>query len=65
MFCPKNNKECVKHTEITHNFNCIKSGSNACKSYICLKQCWSKKDMELLGKVLDHYINPKNETKPA
>jgi len=55
MECPNKNKECIKHTPKAHGPTCPKSGTMACKNWYCNRECWSKEDMELLGRCLDNY----------
>ena len=45
-------------TPVVHNPPiCQTSGANACKDFIHLKTCWSKDDLDLMGRILQNYIN--------
>ena len=57
--CPNKNKECISHTPEVHG-TCTMSGANRCRDYIHNKTCWSKRDLELLNKVLDNYYPNEN-----
>ena len=52
--CP--NSECIRHTEVMHGPSCPKSGSAACRNWLCLHQCWTAYDVKVLNEMLDYKL---------
>jgi len=43
-------------TPVEHIPTCQKSGSQACRDFIHLKQSWNRNDLDLMTRIIDNYI---------